>query len=493
MDYTQLSKEIIDLVGGSENIASATNCMTRLRLSLKDTSKADVAQIKRVDGVMGVVEDDTLQIVVGPGKAKRLLDEFLVVSGLNGDGSGKSNGTSVNQGWESNKQAVKGKQKQNRFKQALRTIGEIFIPLLPAIIAAGIFNGFAGLITNLQNTGNLPATEVWTTIRLFFSLIGGSFLGYFTIFTGINAAKKFGATEALGGMLGAMSVMGQINEISGIFGMFNDESPLLSVLRSGKGGVIGVILGVFILAKIEKQIRKRVPEVLDLILTPLLTLAITAVLFVVVIMPVSGLFSDVLVGGLELLVSSSNPIVSIISGFVLSALFLPMVLLGLHHGLIPIYAVQLEQLGGVSLFPVLAMAGAGQVGAAIAIYLKAKKTGNQYMKKIISGALPAGILGIGEPLIYGVTLPLGKPFFTAGIGAGFGGAYVMLSRVLATAWGPSGITAIPLMQPGSMLNYFIGLVIAYIGGFIVTTIFIKEKDVAGVGPDGLEIETAKKA
>lgn len=196
-----------------------------------------------------------------------------------------------------------------------------------------------------------------------------------------------------------------------------------------------------------------------------------------IIMPLSGVFSDWLVGGLRLLVASQNPFVSVLSGYILAAVFLPMVLLGLHHGLIPLYAIQLENMGGVSLFPVLAMAGAGQVGAAIAIYLKAKKTDNKKLKQIISGALPAGILGIGEPLIYGVTLPLGKPFITAGLGAGFGGAFVMFQNVMAGAWGPSGITAIPLMKPGSMLSYFMGLVIAYIGGFVVTHFFIDEKEV----------------
>ncbi len=478
MDYNQLSKDIIERVGGTGNIRSATNCMTRLRLELKEDSLADIEGLKKLEGVIGVIGDGTLQIVVGPGKAKQLLDAFLVVAQL---------GHASEENWKANKAAVKGHQKQSRLKQSLRTIGEIFIPLLPAIIAAGIFNGFAGLMTNLQSTGNLPASDVWNTIRLLFSLIGGSFLGYFTIFTGINAAKKFGATEALGGMVGAMSVMGQINELSGIFGMYNSEAPLLSVLRSGKGGVIGVIIGVYILSKIEKRVRKWVPDVLDLIVTPLVTLGVTTVVFVAVIMPISGVFSDYLVKALEVLVSSDIAAVNIISGFLLAALFLPMVLLGLHHGLIPIYAVQLEAVGGVSLFPVLAMAGAGQVGAAIAIYMKAKKVGNHQMKQVISGALPAGILGIGEPLIYGVTLPMGKPFITAGIGAGFGGAYVMITKVLATAWGPSGITAIPLMQPDSMLNYFIGLVVSYIGGFIVTTLFIKESDVAEVGKRGLEI------
>ncbi len=312
------------------------------------------------------------------------------------------------------------------------------------------------------------------------SFMGDRFLSYFSIFTGINAAIQFGATPALGGMLGAMSIMAGIDNISKFFGLFNEATPLESILRNGKGGVIGVIVGVYILAKVEKAVRKRVPDVLDLILTPILTLLITTIIFVFAIMPASGIASDWLVAGLSVLINSSNPIISIISGYVLSALFLPMVLLGLHHGLIPIYAIQLEQMGGVSLFPVLAMAGAGQVGAAIAIYLKAKKVNNTRLTKVITGALPAGILGIGEPLIYGVTLPLGKPFITAGLGAGIGGAYVMLTQVMSSSWGPSGLVALLLMKPGSVLNFFIGILLAYAGGFIVTQLFIKTEDIAKV-------------
>ena len=310
-----------------------------------------------------------------------------------------------------------------------------------------------------------------------FSLIGGGFLTYFAIYTGINSAKQFGATEALGGMIGAISISTNIVALSTMMGLYNEEVPLNSILTTGKGGIIGVIFGVYILAKIEKAIRKIVPDVLDLILTPLLTLLITSILFVFIIMPLAGFISDGLVSVLSVIINSPNPVVSVISGFLLSALFLPMVLLGLHHGLIPIYAIQLEAMGGVSLFPVLAMAGAGQVGAAIAIYFIARKVKNIRLQKVITGALPAGFLGVGEPLIYGVTLPMFKPFITAGLGAGFGGAYVMLTHVLATAWGPSGLVAIPIMQPGSMLNYFIGLVISYIAGFIITYFTIKEIDV----------------
>ena len=474
MTNLELAKKIIELIGDNSNVIKVANCMTRLRVTLKDETLVKVNDLKNIDGVLGLVENGTyLQIVLGPGKAKKVADICIEELGLPKDGLTTGE-------WKENKAAVKGFQKENKFKKVINVIANIFIPLIPAIIAAGIFNGLGSLISTLQGQGVLSTEGFWKVTQLMFSLIGGGFLGYFAIYTGINSAKQFGATEGLGGMIGAISISSNIVAISQTFGLYDEAVPLNSILTTGKGGIIGVIMGVYILAKIEKAIRKRMPDVLDLILTPLLTLLITGLLFVFVIMPVAGFISDGLVAALSVIINSSNPIVSVISGYVLAALFLPMVLLGLHHGLIPIYAVQLEAMGGVSLFPVLAMAGAGQVGAAIAIYLIARRVQNERLKKVIVGALPAGFLGVGEPLIYGVTLPMFKPFITAGLGAGFGGAYVMLTHVLANAWGPSGLVAIPIMQPQSMLNYFIGLCISYIAGFIITYFVIKESDVQNV-------------
>lgn len=471
MTNLELAKVIVNLVGGKENVVKAANCMTRLRLTVKNASEIKIEDLKNTNGVLGVIQNGNyIQIVLGPGKAKKVTDICIDEFGFPRDGV-------VTENWKENKNYIKGNQKENKFKQVVNVIANIFIPLIPAIIAAGIFNGLGSLVSTLQGQGTLPAEGFWKAVQLIFALIGGGFLSYFAIYTGINSAKQFGATEALGGMIGAISISANINALSTMLGLFNEEVPLNSILTTGKGGIIGVIFGVYILAKIEKLIRKKVPDVLDLILTPLLTLLITVIVFVFIIMPVAGFLSDALVSVLSVIINSSNPVVSVISGYLLSALFLPMVLFGLHHGLIPIYAIQLEAMGGVSLFPVLAMAGAGQVGAAIAIYFIAKKVKNTRLQKVITGALPAGFLGVGEPLIYGVTLPMFKPFITAGLGAGFGGAYVMLTHVLATAWGPSGLVAIPIMKPDSMLNYFIGLVIAYIGGFIITYFAIKESDV----------------
>lgn len=474
MTNLELAQKIVELIGGKDNILKVANCMTRLRVTLKDESKVNSEELKKTVGILGIVQDGSyIQIVLGPGKAKKVADICIEELKLPKD-------TLVAGDWKENKATIKGTQKENKFKKAINVIANIFIPLIPAIIAAGIFNGLASLITTLQGQGTLPAEGFWKVTQLMFSLIGGAFLGYFAIYTGINSAKQFGATEALGGMIGAISIGSNIVAISQTFGLYDKAVPLNSILTTGKGGIIGVIMGVYILAKIEKAIRKRMPDVLELILTPLLSLLITAILFVFIIMPLAGFISDGLVALLSIIINSSNPVVSVISGYILAALFLPMVLLGLHHGLIPIYAVQLEAMGGVSLFPVLAMAGAGQVGAAIAIYLIARRVKNERLKQVIVGALPAGFLGVGEPLIYGVTLPMFKPFITAGIGAGFGGAYVMLTHVLANAWGPSGLVAIAIMQPNSMLNYFIGLCISYIAGFIITYFTIKDSDVASI-------------
>ena len=472
MNNLELAKEIVKLLGGKDNVVKATNCMTRLRVTVKKVSDVDQEKIKNTEGVLGLVVDGSyIQVVLGPGKVKKVADHCINDLGLPKDGASN---------WQENKANIKSTQKQSKIKNAMKLIADIFIPLIPAIIAAGLFNGFASLLGQLMTDG-VVSGSAFKMVHLVFGLLGSAFLGYFAIYTGVRSAEVFGATPALGGMIGAVSIGANVVEISKMLGLYNETTPLESVLTTGKGGIIGVIFGVWVLSIIEKKIRKSVPDVLDLIITPFVSLLITGVIYVLVIMPVTGFLSDGLVSVLSVIINSEIAIVRIISGYLLSALFLPMVLLGLHHGLIPIYAVQLEVMGGVSLFPVLAMAGAGQVGAAIAIYLIAKKVNNRRLQGVITGALPAGLLGVGEPLIYGVTLPMGKPFVTAGLGAGFGGAYVMLTQVMASAWGPSGLVAIPLMQGGSgMLNFLIGLVISYIGGFIVTRLMIKEEDVINV-------------
>lgn len=477
MTNQELSLKILELVGGKENVTAATNCMTRLRVNLKDYAKADIEGLKATEGVLQVIEMDNLHIVLGPGKAKKVTDLFKADAGV-------SEGMSTEADWKENKAAMKAGQKQGKVKTALKAVGDIFVPLIPGVIAAGLCSGIATLITQ-ANPGY--AEVKWLFIlHQFLTMINTAFMTYITAWAGYRAAEKFGATPILGGMLGMITTMANINNIAPLVGMWVPEggNPLDAVLRAGRGGVLAVIFGVLLLAKVEKFVRSKMPDALDIVVSPLIILAVCVVPYVFVIMPITGLISNGIVGVVGAVCMSESIFVRMIAGFLGSFLFLPLVAMGMHHGLVALYTVQLETIGFVTLYPALAMAGAGQVGAAIAIWLKAKKTGNKRMMSVIGGALPAGVLGVGEPLIYGVTLPMGKPFITAGLGAGFGGAFCMAMKVAATTWGPSGVLALPIMVAGGtsattqMLCYVVGLVISYIMGFIFTNISLKDADVA---------------
>lgn len=359
----------------------------------------------------------------------------------------------------------------------IRVLADIFTPMIPAFIASGICNGLGKLIKILMTNGVLPDVLAMVIIYNIFVLVGNAFLSYMAIFTGVRAAKQFGVNEMLGGMIGAASLNSVVNTISTALGWYNKDVVNDSVLATGAGGIIGVIIGVWILAKVERWVHHHMPEVLDVSFTPLVSMLIAVPVFVLAVMPVTGWLSTLVSSFLNLFINSTNPLVSVVTGYVLAATFLPLVLLGLHRGLVPIYAIQIEALGGTTLFPAVAMAGAGQVGAAIAIYIRARRSGNHRLKQIIAGALPAGVLGIGEPLIYGVSLPMVKPFITAGLGAGFGGAYVMMMHVMSTSYSPSGILAVTHVLPQYMVHYLIGVLISYIAGAVITYFAIPAADV----------------
>lgn len=452
MTNEELVRAALEKVGGKSNVLTATNCMTRLRVRVKDDAKIDDDGLKAIEGVMGIVHDRTgyVEIVVGPGKCRKCAD-ICRDMGIPADAA-----ASTANDWQANKAAVKAGQKQSKVKALFKTFGDIFIPLIPGVVASGLCAGINSLIGQVvPNYADIPALALISTLL---GLMNTCFLGYLTAWVGYRAAEKFGGTPILGGMLGMITGLDGINKISSILGLFNEAVPLDSILRAGRGGVLAVVLGAWCLVKIERWVRKWMPESLDIVFTPLITMILCLVPYILVIMPATG--------------------------YVSTALFLPMVAMGMHHGLVALYSVQLETFGYVTLYPALAMAGAGQVGAAVAIYFKAKKCGNTRLKNVITGALPAGLLGIGEPLIYGVTLPMGKPFISAGLGAGFGGAFVMAMQVAATAWGPSGLLALFVMTAGphgvaaSVGCYAVGLVICYIMGFIVTNAMVSVEDVA---------------
>ncbi len=463
-------RQIIGLLGGASNISAVTNCMTRLRTVVKDESLADTEKLKALPDVLGVVHDRecAFEIVVGPGKCRKYADCCRAM--------GVASGT----GMTAKPSETGDKDKKARLRSALKIVGDIFVPMIPGVITAGLCAGFASLLTQL--VPDYADNTVWSTVYNLLSLISTSFTMYITAWAGYRAAERFGATPILGGMLGMITSLDGINKIASLVGLYNESQPLDSILRAGKGGVLAVIFGVFVLSVIEKKIRKIIPDSVDIIFTPFLSLLICVIPYIAVIMPLFGYIS----GGIAWLFGqfcmSDSIIMNAIVGYISAAVFLPLVATGMHHGLVALYTVQLQELGYVTLYPALCMAGAGQVGAAIAMYRKARRVGNTDLRRVINGALPTGLLGVGEPLIYGVTLPYGKPFITAGLGAGFGGALVMATRIASSTWGPSGLLGVFVMTEGpngaafNAVIYISALVLSYVGGFIFTDIFVKDSE-----------------
>ncbi|HDF7192352.1 TPA: PTS transporter subunit EIIC [Staphylococcus aureus] len=465
----QLAERIIAAVGGMDNIDSVMNCMTRVRIKVLDENKVDDQELRHIDGVMGVIHDERIQVVVGPGTVNKVANHMAELSGVKlGDPIPHHHNDSEKMDYKSyaadkakaNKEEHKAKQKNGKLNKVLKSIANIFIPLIPAFIGAGLIGGIAAVLSNLMVAGYISGAWITQLITVF-NVIKDGMLAYLAIFTGINAAKEFGATPGLGGVIGGTTLLTGIAGKNILMNVFTGEP-----LQPGQGGIIGVIFAVWILSIVEKRLHKIVPNAIDIIVTPTIALLIVGLLTIFIFMPLAGFVSDSLVSVVNGIISIGG----VFSGFIIGASFLPLVMLGLHHIFTPIHIEMINQSGATYLLPIAAMAGAGQVGAALALWVRCKR--NTTLRNTLKGALPVGFLGIGEPLIYGVTLPLGRPFLTACIGGGIGGAVIGgIGHIGAKAIGPSGVSLLPLISDNMYLGYIAGLLAAYAGGFVCTYLF----------------------
>lgn len=465
----QLAERIIAAVGGMDNIDSVMNCMTRVRIKVLDENKVDDQELRHIDGVMGVIHDERIQVVVGPGTVNKVANHMAELSGVKlGDPIPHHHNDSEKMDYKSyaadkakaNKEAHKAKQKNGKLNKVLKSIANIFIPLIPAFIGAGLIGGIAAVLSNLMVAGYISGAWITQLITVF-NVIKDGMLAYLAIFTGINAAKEFGATPGLGGVIGGTTLLTGIAGKNILMNVFTGEP-----LQPGQGGIIGVIFAVWILSIVEKRLHKIVPNAIDIIVTPTIALLIVGLLTIFIFMPLAGFVSDSLVSVVNGIISIGG----VFSGFIIGASFLPLVMLGLHHIFTPIHIEMINQSGATYLLPIAAMVGAGQVGAALALWVRCKR--NTTLRNTLKGALPVGFLGIGEPLIYGVTLPLGRPFLTACIGGGIGGAVIGgIGHIGAKAIGPSGVSLLPLISDNMYLGYIAGLLAAYAGGFVCTYLF----------------------
>ncbi|MFH8771767.1 PTS transporter subunit EIIC [Streptomyces sp. NPDC017958] len=486
-DPASLAAAVLARVGGPANVTSVAHCMTRLRLGVADPAAVDGEGLRGLPGVLGVVADgeSSLQVVLGPGvvvevtAAVRIqVDEVTATAATAGAAAvrtrvgegtadvpiqvGESTAAVQPQAGEPPVGAADRVREQLRqrnatpFKAALRHVAAVFVPLIPALIGCGILAGINGL---LVNAGRLPG------LTPALAAVASAFMALITVFVGYNTAKEFGGTPVLGGAVAAVIVYPGVAKVTA-FGVH---------LAPGQGGVLGALAAALLATRVEKWCRGRVPGALDVLLTPTVTVLVSGLVTLYGLMYVAGVVASAIGTAANWLLATTGAL----AGLVLGGLFLPLVMLGLHQALIPIHTTLIEQQGYTVLLPLLAMAGAGQVGAALAVYARLRH--DTSLRTTIRSALPAGLLGVGEPLIYGVSLPLGRPFVTACAGGAAGGAFIgffaMLGdKVGATAIGPSGWALFPLLAgnrgPGmTAAVYGGGLLTGYAVGFAATYFF----------------------
>lgn len=434
-----LAGHLLQGIGGEENITRLENCMTRVRVEVNDDARLDLTRLRQLDGVKGYVKQGSQhQFIVGPGAAAKVVEAMRSLM---------ASAPSQPQSIDRTRAQVKQKYKAP-MSDALRQLANVFIPLIPAFIASGLITGIINIVKRPDIVGDF-ATHYPNMLGLA-AIFGSTIFTIMNILVGVNTARVFGGSIALGGVMAGILSSPALAQIS----LFGEN------LQPGRGGVIAVLLVVVLMCWIEKKLRQWLPEALELILNPLLTTLITATLAIVALQPLGGIMSDAIAHGATLAIDRGG----ILVGALLAGTFLPLVLTGLHQGMVPIHVELVQAHGYNALLPILAMAGVGQVGASLAVLLK---TRNARLKKLVKGALPVGILGIGEPLIFGVTLPLGRPFIAACLGGAVGGAVISYAKVATViTFGISGLPLALTIISGKVMLYLAGWLAAVVCGFL---------------------------
>ena len=433
MDYRKTAQEILGYVGGSKNIVSAAHCATRLRLVIADNSKADKEAIENVDGVKGVFEaSGQLQIILGTGTVNKVFDEFIAIAGITASTKAEA------------KEAAA--EKQNWFMKAIKLLGDIFVPIIPAIVASGFL---MGIMNALDYT-------------------------FLQILIAFSAAKAFGANQYLGAVIGMIMIHPSLQNAYTVAteGVQQTQSVFFGLYHIDmvgyQGHVIPVIIAVWILSVLEKKLHKVVPAALDLFVTPLVSVFVTGYLTLSIVGPIFVWGENAILGAIQWMLTLPLGLGSLIMG----GLYAPTVVTGIHQMYTAIDIGQLAKYGVTYWLPLASAANVAQGAAALAVGVKSKD------QKIKSLALPSSLsafMGITEPAIFGVNLRFFKPFIAGCIGGGCGALYASLVHLGAKGTGVTGIFGI-LLCLNQPLQYIIEMAISVGVAFVISFMIYKDKD-----------------
>ncbi|WP_099612610.1 sucrose-specific PTS transporter subunit IIBC [Vibrio fujianensis] len=470
MDYPVIAKQLMEHLGGKTNIQALAHCATRLRLAVKDESLINEQAIEELDGVKGQFKvAGQYQIIFGSGVVNQVYAEMAKLTGL--------------AEMSTNDVASAGAQKQNIVQRAVKGLSDIFVPIIPAIVAGGLLMGLYNVLTAtglfIDGKSLIDANPGLADLASMINTFANAPFVYLPVLLAFSASRKFGGNPFLGAALGMLMVHPDLlngwgfgsASVSGDIPVWNILG--LEIQKVGyQGSVLPVLVAAFILAKIENGLRRIVPSVLDNLLTPMLAIFITGFLTFTVVGPLTRDVGFLLGDGLNWLYESAGFIGGALFGFI----YAPFVITGMHHSFIAIETQLLADIavtGGTFIFPIAAMSNVAQGAAALAVGLTTKEI---KMKGI---AIPSGItalLGITEPAMFGVNLKLRYPFIAAICGAAIASAFITLFTVKAHALGAAGLPGIISISPDKIGYYVVGMIIAFIASFGLTLLLsMREK------------------
>lgn len=443
MNTKELSKEILKLVGGEDNIDQVTHCMTRLRFNLNDNNRADKAALQKTDGVMGVmINGGQFQVIIGN-------DVPVVYNELIGNMSvspeKKASGDKVE------------KKKQNPLSKLFDFISGIFTPILPAITGAGMIKGIVALLVAVGWMG----TENSTYIIL--SAIGDGAFYFLPIVLAISAARKLGSNMYIAAAIGAAILHPTVTTLLGS-GEPVTFASLPVVAATYASSVIPIVIAVWLASYVEKAVDKVTHASLKLIIVPTVTLLVIVPLTLIAVGPLGVIIGDGLTGGISWLFENTGLFAGLLLGGTMSLL----IITGMHYALIPIMIASIAQLGYDYMIPIMMVANFAQAGSALGVSLRTK---NSKLKSLSLSTSITAFMGITEPAMYGVNMRLKKPFISALIGGAAGGAFLSLFKVKAyVIGGLAGLSGIPMVLGATFVYSVIGFAIGAVVAAIVTYI-----------------------
>ncbi|MDQ0337397.1 PTS system sucrose-specific IIC component [Caldalkalibacillus uzonensis] len=450
----QIAQEIIEAVGGKDNIVSAAHCATRLRMMVKDKEKIDLQKVENIDKVKGAFfNSGQFQIILGTGTVNRIYDE---VRQLGVTGTTKA---------EHAKEAAKS---GNAFQRAVRSFGDVFVPIIPVLVATGLFMGLRGLVMQEKILASFGLTpdHISENFILFTQVLTDTAFIFLPALIAWSTFRVFGGTSVIGLVLGLMLVSPALPNAWAVAG--GDAQPIMFLgfipVLGYQGSVLPAFIAGVIGAKLEQKIRKRVPETLDLILTPFLTLLVMIILALFVIGPVFHTVEELILAGTVAVLELPFGLSGLFIGFVHQII----VITGVHHIFNLLEIQLLEKFGSNPFNAIITCAIAAQGGAALAVGLKTKS------KKLKALALPSSLsafLGITEPAIFGVNLRYVKPFIMGLIGGAAGGFAASIFGLKATGMAITVIPGTLLYLNGQILLYLFVNLIAIGVAFALTWTF----------------------